>query len=330
VLDADEVIAPQDHARLAALIARRIAGPTACALITRNYIVPIQTAGWTANDGVYAQEEAGTGWFPSVKVRLFTRDDRIRFANPVHELVEPSLKALGIEAQDNDVPVHHYGKLDTKKDKAKGEEYYVLGRKKLEETGENAAALRELAIQAGGLKKFDEALGLWQRALPLIPDQETAYLNMASLYLQTDRFSDALAVSRPAIERNPGLKEAVCNNALCELYAGDVGRAVAGLEKLLAAEPEYPSARIMLAIAYIFEGKREKGTAQFLRLGIASSNMAEVIISFARKLIRAGRFEYALLLLDAAIEQRAVNDEILALRRECAGLAAQTISPAVL
>jgi len=250
--------------------------------------------------------------------------------NPVHELVESSLKALGIAPKDLDVPVHHYGKLDTKKDKIKGEEYYVLGRKKLEETGENAAALRELAIQAGGLQKFDEALGLWQRALPLITDQETAYLNMASLYLQMDRFSEALAVSRKAFERKPGLKEAVCNNALCELYAGDVERAVRGLEKLLAAEPEYPSARIMLAIAYLFQGNKEKGIAQFLRLRIMSSNLAEAILPFARKLAGAGRPEYALLLLDAAIEQRAVNDEILALRRECAGLVAHPISPAVL
>lgn len=328
-LDADETLAPQDHARLSALLAKRPSKPAAYAMTTRNYIVPIQTTGWTANDGVYAQEEAGTGWFPSVKVRLFTRDKRIRFSNPVHELVEPSLKACGVAARDIDVPVHHYGKLDAEKEKIKGEEYYLLGRKKLEESGENAAALRELAIQAGGLKKFEEALDLWQRAVPLIPDKELAWLNMASLYLQMDRFGEALAVSRKAVERAADLKEAVSNNALCELYAGDVDRAIRGLEKLLAAEPEYPAARIMLGVAYLFKGNREKGTAEFLRLRLQGAALAEAILPFARKMAVAGRPEYALALVGTAAGLGAVNEELTALQDECAARTGAAISPAV-
>ncbi len=46
---------------------------------------------------LYLEEEAGTGWFPSNKVRLFPNDRRIRFENPVHEFVEYSLMRLGIK-----------------------------------------------------------------------------------------------------------------------------------------------------------------------------------------------------------------------------------------
>ena len=68
--------------------------------------------GWTANDGSY-EEEAGTGWFPSDKVRLLPNDKRICFENPVHEFVEPSLKRAGISIRKCHVPIHHYGKLET-------------------------------------------------------------------------------------------------------------------------------------------------------------------------------------------------------------------------
>ena len=98
-------------------------------MTTRNYVKPVNISGWTANDGRY-KEEAGTGWFPGAKVRLFPHDPRIRFENPVHELVEPSLRKAGIKMRACPVPVHHYGKLSMERNQRKGEEYFLLGKKK--------------------------------------------------------------------------------------------------------------------------------------------------------------------------------------------------------
>ena len=167
VLDADEVISPADHAALARIVKKNPARPAAYILVTRNYTNQVGSQGWTANDGRYAGEEAGVGWFPSSKARLFINDRRIKFENHVHEFVEASVQRAGIPVKPCDIPVHHYGRLDTDKIAAKGEAYYKLGMKKLLEKGDDAKALHELAVQAGELGKFEEAVELWQSVLRL-------------------------------------------------------------------------------------------------------------------------------------------------------------------
>ena len=97
VLDADEVISPLDYAGFERIVKNRPSKPVAYTMITRNYTYEVTAKGWTANDRKYLNEEAGTGWFPSAKVRLFVNDKRIRFQNPVHEFVEASLEKAGIE-----------------------------------------------------------------------------------------------------------------------------------------------------------------------------------------------------------------------------------------
>ena len=330
VLDADEVLSPLDHPALKQLIARQVPEPAAYAFLTRNYVGPVHVTGWTANDGGYSNEEAGSGWMGSIKVRLFPRDSRIQFENPVHELVEPSLRKSGIPAKDCSIPVHHYGKLNRDKGILKGKEYYLLGRKKLEETGDDPDAIRELAVQAGELKLFDEAIDLWQRALGLRPDMELAYINLVSLHLQMDRFAEALDASKKAVALKPGMIEAVCNYALCEMYAGEVDRAITALEKILKKDPAYPSANIMLAIAYFCAGKKEKGNALFKTLRFSGSGFAEALHPFARKLLTAGRTAYALTLLDAAIENDAATKDIIELREACGERSGAAVEPEVL
>lgn len=324
ILDADEAISPQDHPELSRLIAKQ-GKPIAYAFVTRNYILPVYRTGWTKNDDTY-REQAGSGWFGSVKVRLFPRDSRIQFTNPVHELVEPSLEKTGVRVKDCSIPIHHYGKMDQEKSNAKGEEYYLLGRKKLSEKGEDEGAIRELAIQAGELKRFTEAIELWQRAVKLRPDMDIAYINMASLYFQMDRFNEALAAGKKAMELVPDSKEAVCNYALGEMYAGDAGQAITALKGLLKKDPAYPSANIMLAIAYFCAGRKNEGTAAFTSLRISGPAFAESIYPFARKLVTAGRIEYTTALLDAAVENNAKSDSLSALRAECVGQPAPAIS----
>ena len=95
-------------------------GPAAFCIRTRNYTRHVNAVGFQPNTGEYPEEE-GPGWIPSDKVRLFTNDARIRFAHPVHELVEPALRKLNIAIGTCDIPVHHYGKLQEGDDPRKNE-----------------------------------------------------------------------------------------------------------------------------------------------------------------------------------------------------------------
>ncbi|MCX5809877.1 MAG: glycosyltransferase [Proteobacteria bacterium] len=111
VHDADEVISSRDYDKLKDIIGQKTQQPIAYTLMTRAYTNNTSLEGWTANAGEYP-EEAGTGWIPSLKVRLLINDNRFRFKNPVHKFLESSLAQAGFEIKRCAIPIHHYGKLD--------------------------------------------------------------------------------------------------------------------------------------------------------------------------------------------------------------------------
>jgi tetratricopeptide (TPR) repeat protein len=319
VMDADEVISPFDYVALRRLVKKSTSRSVAYSFVTRNYSTRANTIGWTVNDGKYGMEEAGSGWMPSTKVRLFHNMSHIRFEYPVHEKVEPALKRSGIEIKKCNTPVHHYGQLNEKQFDLKGEAYYDMGRKKLEKLGDDVVAIRELAVQAGGLGKHDEAIELWQRLVAIKPDMPVAYVNMGTAYLKLGKYEEALLSAKKAVEFDPNMKEALNNYALCQLYLGNVRQAIPALEKLMEQEPEYLSAQFVLAAAYCCDGKMKRGLETFekLRQTITGPGLAVACHDLAKKLVSAQRLEYAILLLEAAIEGKYVNKDVLSLLSEC-------------
>jgi len=320
ILDADETISSQDLHVISEIINmdKRIA----YSFITRNYVHNIMTVGWTANDGKYNQEEAGSGWFPGKKVRLFPNDSRIQFENQVHEIVEPSLKKAGIQIKECAIPIHHYGKLTAKDIISKGENYYSLGKIKLEKNGDDMEALFELAVQAMELKKYDEAIELWQKFLNLKTDipkafLTVAYVNGGSAYLRVGRYADALLFSEKAIELTPNLKEAVVNYAFSAFYVGDVKKAINVLEDLVSDVPDYLPAEVLLSSAYYIGGNKEKGIEYLKNIKKKGINCARNLYEHAKILFSLKKVEQAMLLMDAAIESDCLNKDILNLLSEC-------------
>jgi tetratricopeptide (TPR) repeat protein len=141
-----------------------------------------------------------------------------------------------------------------------------------------------------------------------------------------NNFSDALAASRKALELKPATREAILSNALCEIYAGSIERAVAVLEKQTSKDPNYPPANILLGIVYLLAGQKEKGIRTFNVLHISGSDFAKTTHPFAQKLISAGRIEYARMLIDIAIENKALSDDYAELLAECERRSSPAIS----
>jgi tetratricopeptide (TPR) repeat protein len=296
ILDADEVISPLDHASLLGLTK---AGSLRAgySLVTRNYLNTLGVTQWTANDGTY-DEEAGNGWIPSEKVRLFPRDGRIHFENPVHEFVEPSLERNRIQIHKCNIPVHHYGKLNEKKEKRKGEDYFLLGKKKLEKSSADLQSLRELAVQANILQRHEEAAELWHQVIRLQPNLQESYVNLTSIYMNLGKFQEASATSQKAIELDPECKEAVLNYSIVEFALGNLKKVIAALENLLSKIPEYPLAMGLLSVAYRLDGEREKSQSLIVRIKKAGFNYDEYLENTAKHLIALGRSAEAGLLAE--------------------------------
>lgn len=249
VLDADEMIAAQDHAQIQALVNKAAGNKTAWSVLTRNYTIRYP-AGWQANDGQYPAEEQGGGWHPSTKVRLFANDPQVRFSGVVHEIIEDTAKWAGYKIQKADFVVHHYGLLrdDGENMIEKKQAYYELGMQKLAETPYDLAALRELAVQASELKRFDEAIELWDRFLALQPNAVLALFNKGFALMMLHRYSEALELARETLRLEPLYKEAGFNYGTCALYAGDPAEALQRLGLLVEQYPDNPP---LLAISVV-------------------------------------------------------------------------------
>jgi len=311
VLDADETISALDHDRLAKIVKNSAEHPKAYLVTTRNYVKAPYVIGWICNDGEYADEEEGTGWYPSLKVRLFPNNSRVRFENPVHEFVEASLKKNGIKTVKSDIPVHHYGQLDREKYVSKGDKYYLLGKKKLEEKGEDLKALTELAVQAGGeFGKFEEAVDLWKRVLKIDPRNTKALVNMAGALLKLEKYEAARTSSKMALTLAPDLKEAVIIYTTCEVLIGDAGKTIPILEDLLKEVPEYPLGLAILAAAYGIEGERGKGLEKIRSLKKMGFRSADYLYDLSQRLISTGKKDRAVSLLEFAVESGKGTREI--------------------
>lgn len=319
VLDADEVLANSDCSRLRKLIDGHKQNPVAYSFDTRNYTTRANTIGWHANVGQYPVEEAGIGWISSVKVRLFSNRQNIRFEYPVHEMVDPCLKRMRIEIKRCTIPIHHYGKLYSEKSADKSEAYYQLGRKKLEKMGDDLVAVRELAVQAGLMGKYDEAIELWERVLTLQPDLPEAFVNLGTAFWHTGRYQEALRAARKGVELAPKMKEAHYNYAISELHLGNASKAISILERLKMRLPEYLPARFMLAEAYFCDGRKQEGMEGLkqMRQTTMGPGLPAACLELAKGLLAAQQKEYALAVLNGAIATNNVTKDTLALVSQC-------------
>lgn len=320
VLDADEAISSSDFDKLKKLV-RTSTRTVAYSIVSRNYVIPMTLSGWVANDGAYIDEEAGTGWFPSLKVRLFPNDSRIRFEAPVHEFVEMSLKRAGITIKNCDIPVHHYGKLDREKILSKGEQYYNLGKAKLSDRGEaDLPAMYELAVQATELERFEEALEYWEKLSVLKPDFPKVFYGLGSTYFRLGRFEDALSAIEKAIQVSPDYtdwRDAVILLSHAAVCAGKAENCIDYLEQLLRKDPGYPMALLLISIAYICAGKKEAGLKYLKKLAEINFNPLYHINDFSKSLISTKKPHPARLLLEAAVESNIASNETYILLAEC-------------
>jgi len=315
IMDADEVISPLDHEEFKNIVEKQTSKSVAYSLETRNYTLNANTVGWRANEGKYSKEEAGTGWYPSVKVRLFKSADHIRFQFPVHEMVDPSLKASDMEIERCGIPIHHYGQLEAKQNDNKAELYYSMGVKKLDKMGNDIAAIRELAVQAGNLGKWNESISLWKRVVGIKSDFAEAYINIGSAHWNLGEYENALVYAQRAVELAPHVKEAYFNMSISHLLLGNAKQAVSVLERLTQKCPDYMAARFMLGASYCCDRRKSEGLRSFgkLRQEPIGPALSFAIYDLAKRLVSAQRLQYAILLLAAAIESRNSNKEIVAL-----------------
>jgi glycosyltransferase involved in cell wall biosynthesis len=322
VMDADEIIAPFDQDVLREMLNKpALKAHSAFSITSRNYVAAFSAIGWKANDGSYIRQEAGTGWYPSAKSRIFPNNPHIRFQYPVHEFVEFSIQKLGIPIYKIDVPVHHYGKLHGEKVISKGEDYYIMGKMKLSQRGENdPVALYELAVQASELQKFDEALDYWMKLSRIRPDVSESFFGAANSCYRLGKFEDALDLLEKALQidnYNPRQREVGVLYATCSLRLGKAEVSIPVIERILRDDPEFPMGMLMLSLAYCVTGNKKSGKHYLEQLMGKGVYFRDLIFDLINFLLSSGQYAYTLSILDTVTEIDKNDTRFAAMLSQC-------------
>ncbi|NVN88993.1 MAG: glycosyltransferase [Desulfuromonadales bacterium] len=317
VMDADEVLSARDYEVLKSMLAQSKRKQVAWSVTTRNYMTDSMQHDWTANSGEYSREERGIGWCPSPKTRLFPNDQRIRFEGPVHEVVEHSLKRLEIPVHQAPFVVHHYGHLDKDAMKSKKLNYYELAKEKLKTSPNDAGALAELAIQAGEVGRFDEALGLWDRVLDIQQNNKQAHFNRSHVLNHLKRYPESIEAAKQALKIDPSMKEAAFYYATGELYVGDLSQAEAELFRIIAIHPAYPPAVALLSVIRLCRGDSASAEEFLQMLKQINFAITSFIVDCIHKLADVQRTELARNLLQLSVQSGCLPKEALTELKRC-------------
>jgi len=260
VLDADEMLDAKEHAAVRQAILAH--GAMGYWLPIRNYLNSgsIFGPGGTArpNDGAFAPAAHCSHYVPQRGLRLFRNQSAPLYAGPVHESVEQWFERHGHAAQGLDVTIHHFGKMDTKRDMAKQPMYLALAKKEALARPDDPIAHGNVLQEALMLEDWPSVLdaaqayiGLMGAAPPLV------HLGAAKAFVSTGRPEEALGhLASIDIESKPD--PAVLElKAQCFQALGRPQEAADSCARAIEADPGYTSSFIRLSRMLDEDGDQE-------------------------------------------------------------------------
>jgi glycosyltransferase involved in cell wall biosynthesis/tetratricopeptide (TPR) repeat protein len=241
-IDADESLAPRDHAQIRAAISRD--DVDAFATAQRHYVTTGYFIGWQPAPGGYDEGEPYAGFYDIECVRLFRNRPALRFEHRVHESLASTDPSRAIRQARGGWVIHHFGKagaLDLLR--AKDEAYRELGIRKVVEQPNNVHANYELGIQNSALHHMEQALESFERVLALAGSYLDTYLHIAICHSRLGRPRRALTALRLAARALPhraaeiAVEEGIVHRALNDDAAAERAyrRAIADNPGLVAA-----------------------------------------------------------------------------------------------
>lgn len=139
----------------------------------------------------------------------------------------------------------------------------------LEEFPNNAQALSSLGLALFEMQDFAAALGFYQKAAALAPQDPVPQEKIARLYERMGRLNDAITASLQAAEMH--------------LKARSADKAIDNWTRVLSLQPENLPVRMKLAAVYEKLGKREQAVAEYI--SVASLHQRAGDLTRAQKMI---------------------------------------------
>jgi len=170
-LDADERLDRESASLIPALLEANAIG--GYLLTLRNYVRSLEDRIWdrtaVPNQSTLSELEPFPAYVEHENVRLFRRDERIRFVGRVHESVGPSIEKCKLGLGRAPVVIHHLGLGVDREARARKNIFYrELGLQKIAEMPDNPQAYLELGLlELDNFGNIPQALEYFERACQL-------------------------------------------------------------------------------------------------------------------------------------------------------------------
>lgn len=320
ILDADEIIAQEDHATIQEAINNW--DITGYRILTRNYTNATSMSNWRPSSPSDSYAKSYKGWFPSLKVRLFQRKENIQFEGRIHEMVDFSIAGQGKMLKVLPILVHHYGEKD--QDSQKVQRYMKLSQQKVQENPQDAKAYFELGVlhkEAGQYadaekafmesihqdeiqdkirllprlnlaivqqkqQKYAAAIENYQKVLEKAVNNSNnpeAHFGLGFCYFQQNELEQALHHFQQAVIQNPYFLDAYINLGAVWERLGKYKFAIDALSDALALSPENARAHYNIGVVYEKVGDLTKAMAAYENaIELNYSRKAELIPKVAK------------------------------------------------
>lgn len=206
VLDADEVIAKEDHEKIKALT--KDARYDAYALIQASYTNDITQFGFTPIKYSIPESKNFLGYISCNIIRLFRNNKKIQFSNPVHESVDKSiLDKKRINATN--IVIHHYQfEKGAEKQREKQLQYLQIYEEKKEQFVNKAKLYRDMGIIYANFKQeYEKAIDCFKTSLTYNPENIKTYAGLLLCYIITKQKQEAEKVVKECEKNFPKTKE---------------------------------------------------------------------------------------------------------------------------
>jgi glycosyltransferase involved in cell wall biosynthesis len=218
--------------------------------------------------------------------RLFRRHPEIYYVGRVHEMVEPRIRALGLEIRPANLVIRHFGILCSPQERRmKNELYRKLGWLKVRDLPNDPQAWVEIGLQEfEQFKNYSAGIECFKKALALDPNfSTTPYLALANLYVEIRSDARALELlsGKAMSGRAAGEKEQICGDAFYNL--GRLKEARSAYMRALRILSDDVRIVSKLGLTEVRLGLKKNGIARLIR----ALNAAPDVLEMHERVIKA-------------------------------------------
>ena len=303
-LDADETVS-LCHLPLLRMLAGS-APDKAYRFPTRNYVAGSQhVLKWNPCKSEYPEEHVASGWYPTLKVRMFPNRPEVRYQYNVQERVEPSLAAAGIPVHAAGLWVHHFGTLAPCAKQARRNVYLETHlRYRVVADPDGVDSLWELARQQVRNGRLKEAQKSYREVLRRASWQVEAREELAYLLWRWGDYRQAAAQAHKVLDDRSYSSVAWYVVALCGARAGAAGEAINAARRAVQSGPHSPMACYALGVCLLAGGQRAPAQENLLKSLALDPRFHPALVRLGQLAIQDGRIEDAFQYLARAVQER--------------------------